>query len=410
MATVVLGSQWGDEGKGKLIHFLSKRCHVCARAQGGDNAGHTIVSNDKVHKFHLLPCGLLRDHTKGIVGPGTVIHLPALMTEIQNLPDCSHRIFISPRAHLIFKFHRLIDGINETSRGVKKNRRIGTTGKGIGPCYATKAQRTGMRVGELLNFENFKERYLSMLNQLKQSFPLLESYSPEDELAELEDISRVIPSMILDTSRFINEALKSNKNVLIEGANGALLDIDLGTYPFVTSSNTTVGGLCTGLGISTKCISTIIGVVKAYCTRVGHGPFPTEITQGPVMEHLSSNGAEYGTTTGRKRRCGWLDLCALKYVNMINSFDQINLTKLDVLTGLDVLKVCVSYKWPNGMIVEDYPVGTNEFEQIVPEYVNFPGWKTDISKCVTFEDLPVEAQNYVNFIEDFVNVPSNHSS
>jgi len=405
----VLGSQWGDEGKGKLVDQLCEGASVCARFNGGANAGHTLVVNGKRYAMHLTPCGILHSKTKNILCHGTVIHLQSLMKEVQMLseefPDALKRIFVSTRAHLLFDFHKEMDQTIE-AQSAATGTAIGTTKQGIGPCYATKSSRSGIRAADLLSWESFETKYRELASTCKQRYPNI-SWDMEEELARHKEYAKILSSQIVDGIEFVHGALQSKAPILIEGANGAMLDIDLGTYPYVSSSNTTVGGICTGMGLPPKTVQFVIGVAKSYLTRVGNGLFPTEVS-GEVGKHLLDRGQEYGTTTGRPRRCGWLDIAMLRYTNLVNGFDALNMTKLDVLTGLKELKLCVKYrskatgkdvspmKWPSSNI---------ESEAVEPVYETLSGWVEDISSVTDFKQLPENAKRYVHRVEELMTIP-----
>jgi len=403
---VVLGSQWGDEGKGKLVDKLSQEYDVCARVAGGSNAGHTIVVGDTKYKFHLLPSGILNEKATCVIGNGVVIHLPSFLNELDSLSssgiNSSGRIKISDRAHLVFDFHQEVDGHIETRLGRNK---IGTTRKGIGPSYASKIQRNGLRVGDLQRWEYFESRFRALAEHHINAFPGLE-IDVEAQLRFYKDIAPRVRGMTVDTIQYTNDAFSDGKKILIEGANAAMLDIDFGTYPFVTSSNPTIGSVLTGLGVSPTKIRGIYGTTKAYCTRVGEGPFPTELEvhQGTIGHHLSSVGAEYGTTTGRSRRVGWLDIPQMKFSTLINGFTSINLTKLDVFTGLPELKIGKAYKH-NGKYLKTMPACLKTMAEIEVEYEVMPGWSEDISNVKTFDELPVNAQRYVLRVQELLGVP-----
>jgi len=399
---IVLGGQWGDEGKGKLVDILSGEYDVCARVAGGNNAGHTIVVEGKKYKFHMLPSGILNEKATCVIGNGVVIHLPTFLGELDSLTiPHKDRIKISDRAHIVFDFHQHVDGYMETKRGRNK---IGTTKKGIGPAYASKIQRNGIRVGDLADWEVFEQRFRTLAQQHIDNFPGLE-VDIEGELEYYETIRARVLDMTIDTIEYTNEAYLKNKRILVEGANATMLDIDFGTYPYVTSSNPSVGSVLTGLGVSPTKLRGIYGTVKAYCTRVGEGPFPTEIdTSTGVGWHLSTVGAEFGTTTGRPRRCGWLDIPQMKFSVLINGFTAINLTKLDVLTGLDVVKIGKAYKY-NGEDVKGMPASLKLMSDMNVEYEELPGWKEDISKARSFEELPENAQKFVLRVQELLGVP-----
>lgn len=402
---VVLGAQWGDEGKGKLVDMLSQEYDVCARVAGGSNAGHTIVVEGVKYKFHLLPSGILNPDAIGIIGNGVVVHLPSFLAELDSLSDngVKHdgRVFISDRAHLVFDFHQKVDGALETRLGRNK---IGTTKKGIGPAYASKISRNGVRVGDLANWKYFEQRFRALAEHHIRSHDGLE-IDIESELAYYKKIAPKVLAMTCDTILLINQQYKEGKKILVEGANATMLDIDFGTYPYVTSSNPSVGSVLTGLGVSPKKLGGIYGTVKAYCTRVGEGPFPTELN---VLvgdgEHLATVGREFGTTTGRPRRCGWLDLTQLKYSITINGYTSINLTKLDVLSGMKEIHLGVAYK-RNGVYIQTMPACLRDLNEVQVEYEVMPGWDEDISMCRKFEDLPENCKKYVLRIEEIVGVP-----
>lgn len=410
MATVVLGSQWGDEGKGKLVDILCDDIDVCARCAGGNNAGHTIVVGKTKYDFHMLPSGLINDKCKNLLGNGVVLYVPALFEELEKLVskglECTDRMFVSSRAQLVFGFHQRVDGLREAElSGSKKS--IGTTGKGIGPAYSSKATRSGLRVHHLVSqepgaWDQFVESYNRLLESEQKRFGGFE-YDSEKELSEFKEYAEKLRPMVVDSVPFINDAITSKKKVLIEGANALMLDIDFGTYPYVTSSNTGIGGVVTGLGISPKKIGDVIGVVKAYTTRVGEGPFPTE-QLNEIGEHLQTVGAEYGVTTGRKRRCGWLDLVVIKYSALINGYTLLNITKLDVLDQLDEIKVAVNYKY-KGEVLEYFSADLSVCANAEVEYKTFKGWKQDTSGIRSYKDLPKAALEYLDFVADFTGVP-----
>jgi len=402
---VVLGSQWGDEGKGKLVDILSQEYEICARVAGGNNAGHTIVIDGKKYKFHLLPSGILNEKAVCVIGNGVVVHLPSFLKELDNLSEqkISHkgRIKLSDRAHLVFDFHQAADGCLENKRGRNK---LGTTKKGIGPAYASKIQRNGIRVGDLADWNTFETRFRSLAQQHMDNFEGLE-VDIEGELKYYYSIRDRVMSMMDDTIQFTNEAFQQNKRILIEGANATMLDIDFGTYPYVTSSNPSVGSVLTGLGVSPSKLRGIYGTVKAYTTRVGEGPFPTEVdTSKGVGWHFSTVGAEFGTTTGRPRRCGWLDIPQMRYSCLINGFTSMNLTKLDVLSGLDVIKIGTKYTI-NGQAIRGMPASLKTMSEMEVEYETMPGWKEDISKARSFEELPPNAQKFVVRVQELLGVP-----
>jgi len=408
---VLLGAQWGDEGKGKVIDYLinNDKVDVTARCQGGNNAGHTVIANGKSYDFHILPSGVISDKCLNIIGNGVVVNLEAFFSElehngiIRDLPGWEKRIFISNRAHIVFGVHMQVDGRQEDSLDIKS--KIGTTNKGIGPTYSSKCFRNGVRMADLMgDFDEFASRFRALVAHYKKQFPSVE-INEQAELAKLKDQAKKLKDLgiVIDTSLFLHHLRSEGKNILVEGANGALLDIDFGTYPYVTSSNATVGGACTGLGIPPTSVNKVIGVVKAYQTRVGTGPFPTE-QLNEIGEKLQSIGHEVGVTTGRKRRCGWLDLFLLKSATIVNGFTGFALTKLDILDTFETIKVALSYKL-NGQLLNSPPARAADWDRVEVEYKSFPGWMSKTSDIRCFDQLPAACKNYIQFIEDFVGVP-----
>lgn len=412
--SVVLGAQWGDEGKGKLVDILCDDVDVCARCQGGNNAGHTIVVDGTKYDFHMLPSGLINPKCQNLIGSGVVIHIPSFFSELQNIVDkgvnVDNRLFISDRAHLVFDFHQITDKLREnelSNSKTTKKAKIGTTGKGIGPTYSTKVSRSGLRVHHLVNDEpnawaEFEAKFRRLVETRQCRYGDFE-YDVEAELQRYKKYKEELKPFVIDSIPFIHKAIAANKKVLIEGANALLLDIDFGTYPFVTSSNTGIGGVLTGLGLPPQAINETFGVVKAYTTRVGEGPFPAE-QLNEVGEKLQTIGAEYGVTTGRKRRCGWLDLVILKYSTLINGYTALNLTKLDVLDTFKEIQVAVGYKY-KGKLLDSFPADLNVLGNVEVEYKTFPGWEADISKTTKYEELPENCRKYIEFIEEYLNVP-----
>ncbi len=412
--SVVLGAQWGDEGKGKLVDILCDDVDVCARCQGGNNAGHTIVVDGTKYDFHMLPSGLINPKCQNLIGSGVVIHIPSFFSELQNIVDkgvnVDNRLFISDRAHLVFDFHQITDKLREnelSNSKTTKKAKIGTTGKGIGPTYSTKVSRSGLRVHHLVNDEpnawaEFEAKFRRLVETRQSRYGDFE-YDVEAELQRYKKYKEELKPFVIDSIPFIHKAIAANKKVLIEGANALLLDIDFGTYPFVTSSNTGIGGVLTGLGLPPQAINETFGVVKAYTTRVGEGPFPAE-QLNEVGEKLQTIGAEYGVTTGRKRRCGWLDLVILKYSTLINGYTALNLTKLDVLDTFKEIQVAVGYKY-KGKLLDSFPADLNVLGNVEVEYKTFPGWEADISKTTKYEELPENCRKYIEFIEEYLNVP-----
>ncbi|XP_074584275.1 adenylosuccinate synthetase, chloroplastic-like [Curcuma longa] len=404
----VLGTQWGDEGKGKLVDILAKSFDVVARCQGGANAGHTIYNAEgKKFALHLVPSGILNEETLCVIGNGAVVHLPGLFKEIEGLESngvsCNGRILVSDRAHLLFDFHQVVDGLREAELA---NSFIGTTKRGIGPCYSSKVTRNGIRVCDLRHMDAFGQKLDILLRDAASRFEGFE-YTADILNKEVERYKRFaerLEPFIADTVQVINESILQNKKILVEGGQATMLDIDFGTYPFVTSSSPSAGGICTGLGIAPKNLGDLIGVVKAYTTRVGSGPFPTEIL-GKDGDLLRVAGMEFGTTTGRPRRCGWLDIVALNYSCQINGFSSLNLTKLDVLSELPEIKLGISYKQTDGKKLASFPADLRLLEQVQVDYEVLPGWNSDISSIRNYNDLPLAARQYVERIEQLVGVP-----
>lgn len=407
----IIGGQWGDEGKGKLTDIMAEEYDLVVRATGGANAGHTVYIPDpedpeksKKFIFHLMPSGILYPNVKGIIGNGVVIHMQTLFEEIARLKeaniDLDGRLFISSRAHLVFEYHKIIDGLQEERKG--KNA-VGTTKRGIGPAYADKMSRIGIRVVDLLDFEKFKEKVRANLAVLQEMYGFTHDLS--EEFAFYESKLEEIKAMIVDSVSYIHTAQEEKKNILIEGVNATLLDIDHGTYPFVTSSNASIGGALTGSGIAPMALTSVIGIMKAYCTRVGGGPFPTELTD-TLGDEIREAGGEYGSTTGRPRRCGWFDAVASRYSAKINGLTAINLTKLDVLDKMERLNIAVAYKL-DGKTLHEFPATPEELAAVEVEYIEMPGWKEDISGVRTMSELPENAHAYVSKIEELLGCPVN---
>jgi adenylosuccinate synthase len=361
--------------------------------------------NGKKFAFHILPSGMVNPNCTSVIGNGVVVHLPSLFKELEeteaNGISCQGRLFVSSRAHLVFDVHQIVDGMREAERGGSN---IGTTKRGIGPAYSSKASRSGMRVHQLFKFDEFEKLFRSFVANRKKRYGDFD-YNVEDELARYRVYAEKLRPLVIDTVPFVNAAIADGKRVLVEGANAAMLDIDFGTYPYVTSSNTTIGGVCTGLGVAPSRLGNVIGVVKAYTTRVGGGPFPTELLDS-TGEYLQTKGAEFGVTTGRKRRCGWLDMVVLRHSHLINGYTSVNLTKLDVLDDLPEIKIGVRYVHSaTGVVVEHFPSDLGYLAECTVEYETVPGWKKDISRITQWADLPVNAQLYVRKIEDLLKVP-----
>jgi len=396
--TVLVGSQWGDEGKGKIVDILSANYDIVARYQGGANAGHTVAIGDKQYILHLIPSGILREDVICVIGNGVVIDPTALLEEIELLKkhgiSVEGRLFISHNAHLIMPYHKLLDSINESG-----GNKIGTTGRGIGPCYIDKYARKGIRIVDLLNRkilgEKIRENLKEKNNLLKKVYEHAE-LDVDSIIEQYEAFDDAIDKYIKDVPAYLNVAITEGKSILLEGAQGALLDVDHGTYPFVTSSNPTSGGACTGTGIPPTKITDVFGIVKAYTTRVGNGPFPTELLD-EVGEKLRTAGAEFGATTGRPRRCGWFDAFLVKYSSLINGTDTVAITKLDVLSHFQEIKVCTGYEL-NGKPLKSFPTDVEKLANVKPIYETLPGWNTDITKCGSYGELPEATKNYLSFI------------
>ena len=399
---VILGLQWGDEGKGKIVDVLTPNYEIVARFQGGPNAGHTLEFEGQKYILKSIPSGIFQEGIMNIIGNGVVIDPALFKQEVDKLEETGHiltdRLYISKKAHLILPTHRLLDAASETAMGEEK---IGTTGRGIGPTYTDKISRHGLRVGDL--FHNFQEKYQKVVERHKK---ILSRYNIQYDLEALEKewfegVEKIKQYKVIDSEFFINKHISSGGSVLAEGAQGSLLDIDFGSYPFVTSSNTICAGACTGLGIAPQQIGDVFGIFKAYCTRVGSGPFPTELFDNDGQK-LRDNGNEYGSVTGRPRRCGWIDLVALRYTIMLNGVNKLVMMKSDVLDSFDTIKVCVSYT-VDGVETEDFPFDISE--TIIPNYIEIPGWKTDMTAIRSENEFPEEFNNYIAFLEEELEVP-----
>ena len=398
---VLIGAQWGDEGKGKATDLIGTKVDYVARFNGGNNAGHTVVVGDESYALHLLPSGIISPNVTPVIGNGVVVDPEVLFEEIDGLEsrgvDCS-RLLVSEAAHVIAPYHRTLDKVTERFLGKHK---IGTTGRGIGPAYADKINRVGIRVHDLFNADHLHDKVEASLHQKNQMLVKLYNRRPIDVDQTTEELLKLgerLKPYVANTSLVLNKALDEGKTVLFEGGQATMLDVDHGTYPFVTSSNPTAGGACTGTGVGPTKITRVIGVSKAYVTRVGEGPFPTELF-GEDGEWLRAQGHEYGVTTGRRRRCGWFDGPIANYASRVNGLTDIAVTKLDVLSAFDTIKVCVAYD-VDGERYTSVPEHQVRFEHAKPIYEELPGWKCDITGCRSFEELPQEAQDYVAFIED----------
>lgn len=398
---VLIGAQWGDEGKGKITDFLARQADIVVRYQGGNNAGHTVVVGEEEYRLHLIPSGILYPEKMCLIGNGVVIDPAVLVAELEYLQKkgiATDNLRISPRAHLIMPYHKKLDEVQEEKKGQNK---IGTTRRGIGPAYMDKAARTGIRVVDLLDRDEFArklENNLEDVNFLLKRVYEVDGFDFEEVFNEYMRYAEILRPYVADTSVILHEALEAEKKILFEGAQGTLLDLDHGTYPYVTSSHPTAGAACIGAGIGPTEIDKAVGVIKAYTTRVGEGPFPTEL-KDEIGQHLREMGREYGTTTGRPRRCGWFDGVAARYAARINGLDSFALTKLDVLTGVETIKICVGYRF-QGEVLREFPASLKVLAQCEPIYEELPGWAEDISGARDFADLPQAAQNYVRRIEE----------
>jgi adenylosuccinate synthase len=408
-ATIMVGTQWGDEGKGKFTDLLAKEMHMVVRYQGGHNAGHTLVVDGQSFALQLVPSGVLYDHIVPVIGNGVVVDPAVLLEEMDGLTargiDCS-RLRVSSNAHLVMPYHQLIDRVTERYLGKNK---LGTTKRGIGPTYADKAARVGLRVQDLYDPKIFREKLDLVLKEKGQLLAKVYNQLPPtaDEIADvyLGEIAPRLEPFVADTVNLIHDALELGQHVLFEGAQATFLDLDHGTYPYVTSSNPVAGGACTGAGIGPRYIDRVVGIAKAYITRVGAGPFPTELFD-EAGEALVDRGKEFGTVTGRRRRPGWFDAVMLRHAVRLNSLSELAITKLDVLDAFDTVKVCVAYE-ANGRRFERFPDNQSLLHSVTPVYEELPGWSTDLSDCVEPHDLPAEARDYVAFLEEQVGVPIN---
>lgn len=396
MADLIVGIQWGDEGKGKIVDKLAGNYHYVVRYQGGHNAGHTIVVEGKKYALHLMPSGILYSNCKNIIGNGVVISLEALYEEMQQFPDINGRLFISDRAHIITPYHQILDSAKETHSKTA----IGTTKKGIGPAYSDKISRIGFRMGDLKDLDSFYAKLQSYYLDIKflENLYQITLPMPDEVFAMIKKLQPHFLPFITDTTRLLWNAIDSQQKILLEGAQGSMLDIDHGTYPFVTSSTTISAGASSGTGIAPREIDNVIGIAKAYCTRVGNGPFPTE-EDNEIGNLIGEKGHEFGTTTGRKRRCGWIDAIALKYACRINGCNQLALMKLDVLDGFEEVKICTKYSY-NGEVIDYMP---SDLENVTPIYESFKGWGKTFG-VRDFKDLPKEAQDYIQTLEKIINV------
>ncbi|OZI12466.1 adenylosuccinate synthase [Bacillaceae bacterium SAS-127] len=405
-SVVVVGTQWGDEGKGKITDFLSENAEVVARYQGGNNAGHTIKFNGVTYKLHLIPSGIFYKEKACVIGNGMVVDPKALIQELKYLHDqnvSTDNLRISNRAHVILPYHLKIDEVEEARKGDNK---IGTTKKGIGPAYMDKAARIGIRMADLLDRKAFEEkltRNLEEKNRLLERFYETEGFKIEDILDEYYEYGQQIKHYVCDTSVVLNDALDEGRRVLFEGAQGVMLDIDQGTYPFVTSSNPVAGGVTIGSGVGPTKINHVVGVAKAYTSRVGDGPFPTEL-HDEIGHQIREVGREYGTTTGRPRRVGWFDSVVVRHARRVSGLTDLSLNSIDVLTGIETVKICVAYRYKD-QVIEEYPANLNILAECTPIYEELPGWTEDVTGCKTLNDLPVNARHYVERVSQLTGIP-----
>lgn len=403
---IVVGAQWGDEGKGKIVDLLSKEAAYVVRYQGGANAGHTLEFDDEKIVLHLIPSGIFNGDATCVIGNGVVIDPLALLEEIEEVEtlgaNIRDRLKISSAAHVILPYHQLLDQVKEEHRG---DDAIGTTGRGIGPAYVSKVSRVGIRMSDLFHPRQLHQKVETNIADINDALEHVYQHNPieaEPIIEELLDAADKLCPYITNTSALLHDAIDNNEDILLEGAQGSLLDVDHGTYPFVTSSCPTAGGACTGSGIPPTAIDKVMGITKAYCTRVGNGPFPTEL-EGEDGEQLRKAGQEFGATTGRPRRCGWIDLVALKYAIRVNGINELTLTKLDILDDFDEIKLCTSYKI-NGEATDVFPVDLPDVDGLEPRYKTMSGWNQSLEDCDAIEELPVKAREYLEFIQEYLNV------
>lgn len=405
-SVVVVGTQWGDEGKGKITDFLSENAEVIARYQGGNNAGHTIKFDGETYKLHLIPSGIFYKEKTSVIGNGMVVDPKALVKELKYLHDrdvTTENLRISNRAHVILPYHLKLDEVEEERKGANK---IGTTKKGIGPAYMDKAARSGIRIADLLDYESFKEkltRNLEEKNRLLERFYETEGFTIDEILDEYYEYGQQVKKYVCDTSVVLNDALDEGRRVLFEGAQGVMLDIDQGTYPYVTSSNPVAGGVTIGSGVGPTKISHVVGVSKAYTTRVGDGPFPTELNN-EIGDQIREVGREYGTTTGRPRRVGWFDSVVVRHARRVSGMTDLSLNSIDVLTGIENLKICTAYKY-KGEVINEFPANLNILAECEPVYEELPGWTEDITGCKTLSDLPANARHYLERVSQLTGIP-----
>lgn len=402
-SVIIVGTQWGDEGKGKIVDYLANKAQYVVRSQGGSNAGHTVVVDNVKYKLRLLPSGILHKDKVCIIGNGVVIEPKVFLSEIDGIIEKKvnmSNLKISNRAHVLMPYHKILDELQEEDLGENK---LGTTKNGIGPCYMDKASRLGIRIVDLMNKEVFAKKLkfnVELKNKLLKKLYNHEGINYEELLKEYLEYAERLRPYVADTTTILNKAIKEKKNILFEGAQATMLDLDHGTYPFVTSSYPAAGGACTGSGVGPRKIDNVIGVVKAYSTRVGEGPFPSELFDD-VGQFIRDKGGEYGTVTGRARRCGWLDACVIKYASYINGLDSVAITRLDILDELEKLKICVAYKY-NGEILEDYPADLDILSKVEPVYEEFDGWKTSTTNIREYDKLPENAKKYLKRLSEVI--------
>lgn len=403
---VVVGSQWGDEGKGKITDLLSEEADIIVRYQGGCNAGHTVVKGDEQYIFHLVPSGILHEGVKCLIGNGVVVDPQSLLQEIENLKkkniEIDGNLLIDFKAHVVLPYHKTLDEIKEMKRGKDK---IGTTKRGIGPAYVDKIARTGIRMIDLIDEKSLTTKLENNLNEKDTIFKKLyglkiSNQEKKDILKKYKKYGQLLKKYVTDVSLYLNQAINENKKILFEGAQGTLLDVDHGTFPYVTSSNPIAGGACIGTGVGPTKIDRVMGITKAYTTRVGRGPFPTEM-QGELEEYTRQKGGEFGATTGRPRRCGWFDAVLVNYAVRINGMDSMVITKIDVLSDFDKIKICTSYKY-NKEIIKEFPVDLETLQKCIPVYEEMEGWKGNISQITKYEDFPQQLKAYISRIEELV--------
>ena len=403
---VVVGSQWGDEGKGKITDLLSEEADIIVRYQGGCNAGHTVVKGDEQYIFHLIPSGILHEGVKCLIGNGVVVDPQSLLQEIESLKkkniEIDGNLLIDFKAHIVLPYHKSLDEIKETKRGKNK---IGTTKRGIGPAYVDKIARIGIRMIDLIDEKSLSKKLENNLNEKNSIFEKLyglkiSNQEKKDIVKKYREYGQLLKKYVTDISLYLNQAIDEDKKILFEGAQGTLLDIDHGTFPYVTSSNPIAGGACIGTGVGPTKIDRVMGITKAYTTRVGRGPFPTEM-QGELEEYIRQKGGEFGATTGRPRRCGWFDMILVNYAVRINGMDSMVITKIDVLSDFDKIKICTSYKY-NGKMIKEFPVDLKTLQKCIPVYEEMEGWKGNISQITKYEDLPRQSRAYISRIEELV--------